>query len=64
MSSGQFQSATKYVRLIWPDGTSCICLNSFEAEQMIDDSDTAGPFKFEDVWLTPAEFEALPDFQG
>lgn len=23
-----------------------------------------GGYRFEDVWMTPAEFEALPEFQG
>lgn len=49
----------RYVKLTF-DGSSCIC-EPHEAEQMVKDDPSLMP---SEVWMTVAEFEALPDFQG
>lgn len=49
----------RYVKLTF-DGSSCICEPN-EAEQMMKDDPE---LTASEVWMTVAEFEALPDFPG
>lgn len=54
----------RYVRLRLRSGgslgTSCISEPNEAVAAMADDPELVG----EDVWMTPAEFDALPDFGG
>lgn len=45
------------------DGVSFISTPA-EAQDFISDSDDSAQYKLTPVWLTPAEFEAIPEFQG
>lgn len=42
---------------------SCVCLPD-EAEYMLDGEEDPSQFRREDVWMTEAEYEALPEFGG
>lgn len=42
------------------DGTSCICTPS-EAGDMMDSPDE---YTVTEVWMTQAQYDALPEFQG
>lgn len=49
----------RYVKITW-DGQSCIC-EPRDAVEMASGSDGA---VLTDVWMTPDEWEALPEFAG
>lgn len=52
----------RYVRMSWP-GTgvgSCI-VEPQDVSDMIEDGT---PTLYEDVWMTPAEYDALPEFES
>jgi hypothetical protein len=49
----------RYLKLTH-DGTSCIC-EPHEGEQMVKDDPSLA---VSEVWMTAAQFEALPEFQG
>jgi len=48
----------RYVRIVI-DGTRCTMPPSEALESLVEDVSTV-----EDVWLTQAEYEALPEFAG
>lgn len=52
----------RFVKLtLW--GSACTCRPS-EVADMLEGGEPDEPMKQEDVWMTEAEFEALPEFQG
>lgn len=50
-----------YVRVTY-DGTICVC-EPWEVDSMVYGDDRSG-YTFEDVWMTQAQFEQLPEFSG
>lgn len=51
----------RFVRLT-VDGVSCIC-EPGEVKDMFDGGDIAGCTQ-QDVWMTQAQYDALPEFEG
>lgn len=52
----------RFVKLtLW--GSSCICRPT-EVADMLEGREPDDPIKQQEVWMTEAEFEALPEFQG
>lgn len=59
----KFQDKQRYVRLEY-DGNVCI-VEPEDVEDMIEDHDpNDDPIQQSDVWMTPQQFEDLPEFEG
>lgn len=58
----KFQQKIRYKRVTYDD-LSFIC-EPHEADGIIMESDEPSVYTITDVWMTPNEFEQLPEFQG
>lgn len=56
------QDKKRFVRLSY-DGSSCICRPE-EVDDMMRDADDPDGYTREDVWMSEAAFNKLPDFAG
>jgi hypothetical protein len=62
----KFQDKKRYVRIRF-NGSSCIVEPNMVAQLVADDFSDREPgeeYSTEDVWMTPHEFENLPEFAG
>lgn len=50
----------RYIKVTYSDGGYCVC----EPGELDAMTEGASGFKTDDVMMTTAEFEALPEFQG
>jgi hypothetical protein len=62
MVNPAIQDRRRYVRLS-VDGMGSFITEPHEADAMVRDEPNT-PYKREDVWLTPEQFELLPEFTG
>lgn len=53
----------KYLKITYPDGCFCVVDNAGDVESMTQGYEP-GECSVEEVEMTAAEFEALPEFEG
>ena len=53
----------EYIKLSVKGSGSCFC-TPLDACDMIEDADEKGAYQVESVWMTPRQFDAIPEFMG
>jgi hypothetical protein len=59
----KFQDKQRFVKIKF-DGSSCVVPPEAVAQMVADDFSEGEKYTTEDVWLTPHEYENLPEFNG
>jgi hypothetical protein len=62
MTMPRLEQKKRYVKLTY-EGSSCIVEANKVADQLCYE-DRPQDFEREDVWMSPAQFRALPEFMG